>query len=170
MSFSLLEFEQNRAARTTVIDDQSDYFDSSAHWLTDEQRQEAAAKEKAFMERVDRRRRDIPVEFSIDIAGRCIYGVADTPLFPEGSNSGSDAPVTPNVGDGETGSGSSTERFLRNVHPRSHRRSFPPVQRAGFMSQLRTLEATASPQSALWHDVMVREFSGLCDENTFDIG
>ena len=82
MSFSLLEFEQNRAARTTVIDDQSDYFDSSAHWLTDEQRQEAAAKEKAFMERVDRRRRDIPVEFSIDIAGRCIYGVADTPLFP----------------------------------------------------------------------------------------
>ena len=110
MSFSLLEFEQNRAARTTVIDDQSDYFDSSAHWLTDEQRQEAAAKEKAFMERVDRRRRDIPVEFSIDIAGRCIYGVADTPLFPEGSNSGSDAPVTPNVGDGETGSGSSTEQ------------------------------------------------------------
>jgi hypothetical protein len=43
---SLLDFEKNRAARTTVIDDQSDYFDSSAHWLTDEQKKQAAAKEK----------------------------------------------------------------------------------------------------------------------------
>jgi hypothetical protein len=43
---SLLDFEKNRAARTTVIDDQSDYFDSSAHWLTEQQQKEAAAKEK----------------------------------------------------------------------------------------------------------------------------
>ena len=39
-----------------MIDDQSDYFDSSAHWLTDEQKKIAAAQEKAFLERVDRRR------------------------------------------------------------------------------------------------------------------
>ena len=56
---SLLYFEANRAARTTVIDDQSDYFDSSAHWLTDEQKKEAAAKEKEFLDRLNRRRRDV---------------------------------------------------------------------------------------------------------------
>ena len=80
---SLLDFEANRAARTTVIDDQSDYFDSSAHWLTDEQKKEAAAKEKEFLDRLNRRRRDVQVSVSIDIAGRRIYGTQDdSPLYP----------------------------------------------------------------------------------------
>ena len=83
---SLLDFEANRAARTTVIDDQSDYFDSSAHWLTDEQKKEAAAKEKEFLDRLNRRRRDVQVSVSIDIAGRRIYGTQDdSPLYPEGA-------------------------------------------------------------------------------------
>jgi len=83
---SLLDFEKNRAARTTVIDDQSDYFDSSAHWLTDEQKKQAMAKEREFMDRLHRRRSDMAVTVSLDIAGRRIYGAQnETPLFPEGN-------------------------------------------------------------------------------------
>ena len=36
-----------------------DYFDSNAHWLTDEQKKDAAAKEKEFLDRLNRRRRDV---------------------------------------------------------------------------------------------------------------
>ena len=109
---SLLDFEKNRAARTTVIDDQSDYFDSSAHWLTDDQKKLAAAQEKAFLERVDRRRGGVPVTFSIDVAGRRIYGAEDeTPLYPEGDAAAAAAAAAPGGGSsgGDGGSGGSAD-------------------------------------------------------------
>jgi hypothetical protein len=95
---SLLDFQQNRAERTIVIDDQSDFFDGSAHWLTAEQKREAAVKEKEFMDRVSRRRQDLPVQVSIDVAGRCIYGVDETPLFPEGTDGPDGAAAVPLAG------------------------------------------------------------------------
>lgn len=49
---------------------QSDYFDSSSHWLTEDQRAKAERAEKEFLARLDKRRGGQPVTFSIDIAGR----------------------------------------------------------------------------------------------------
>eukprot|EP01051_Picozoa_sp_SAG22_P015644 SAG22_NODE_2075_length_3046_cov_2.125212_2_plen_446_part_00 len=78
----LLEFDRTAAARTQVIDDQSDWYDASATslmWLSETERKEkeaaAAAKEAAEKEADEQARR---VTISFDFAGRRVVAGRDS--------------------------------------------------------------------------------------------
>ena len=89
----LIHFEAHRAERTTVIDDEADYFDSNAQWLTEEQRAAARAAETAFHQRLNRRRTDDKIVVAIDFAGRKIYEAEPPSAALSDAAAGSRGPV-----------------------------------------------------------------------------
>ncbi|CAL5222964.1 g5405 [Coccomyxa viridis] len=72
----LVDFDRNAAKRTNVIDDQSDFFeiDSNA-WLSDEERKQLKAQEKAMQEAEEARKRTVRV--TIDLLGRQVIMADD---------------------------------------------------------------------------------------------
>ena len=72
-----------------VIDDQADFYDANAHWMTDAQRAEAAGRrEGVHGAGLNKRRGDEAVTFSIDIAGRRIYDGAAADASPAAGRPG----------------------------------------------------------------------------------
>lgn len=64
----LLDYDKNFEERTTVIDDQIDFEESSSNvWLTDSEKVEKKKKEEKLKELKDDRRKLV---FSFDFAGR----------------------------------------------------------------------------------------------------
>ncbi|XP_078440807.1 transcription regulator/ zinc ion binding protein [Wolffia australiana] len=65
----LVEYDRNSAARTTVIDDQSDYYEFEGNsWLSNQEREALARKLKEKEEEEERRRGKLVVTF--DLLGR----------------------------------------------------------------------------------------------------
>ncbi|KAL4854996.1 Activating signal cointegrator 1 [Chlorella vulgaris] len=65
----LVQFDREAAKRTTVLDDQSDFFEIDANaWLTDEERAVLKQREREAQEAEEARRRHVTV--SIDLLGR----------------------------------------------------------------------------------------------------
>ncbi|KAI7840280.1 hypothetical protein COHA_006062 [Chlorella ohadii] len=65
----LVEYDRQSAKRTTVLDDQSDFFEIDANaWLTDEERAVLKQRERELAEAEEARRRRVTV--SIDLLGR----------------------------------------------------------------------------------------------------
>eukprot|EP01122_Echinamoeba_exundans_P013497 TRINITY_DN5902_c0_g2_i1.p1 TRINITY_DN5902_c0_g2~~TRINITY_DN5902_c0_g2_i1.p1 ORF type:complete len:1226 (+),score=223.02 TRINITY_DN5902_c0_g2_i1:308-3679(+) len=59
----LLEYDQNAVRRTTVYDDQADYFDMSK-WLNNEERQALKEKEEAIIREKEARKNMITIDFA----------------------------------------------------------------------------------------------------------
>ncbi|EIE18808.1 hypothetical protein COCSUDRAFT_44977 [Coccomyxa subellipsoidea C-169] len=72
----LVDYDRNAAKRTTVVDDQSDFFeiDSNA-WLSDEERQQLKERQRAIEEAEQSRRRAVTVTF--DLLGRQVILTGD---------------------------------------------------------------------------------------------
>ncbi|KXZ45726.1 hypothetical protein GPECTOR_51g712 [Gonium pectorale] len=65
----LVEYDRNAAKRTTVIDDQSDYFEIDTNaWLTDQEREELRRRQRMEAEAEAARRKRLTV--TIDLIGR----------------------------------------------------------------------------------------------------
>jgi len=74
-----VDYDRNAAKRTTVIDDQSDFFeiDSNA-WLSVEESRQLKAREKAIQEAEQSRRKAVVV--TIDLLGRQVGTLATETL------------------------------------------------------------------------------------------
>ena len=74
-----MDYDRNAAKRTTVIDDQSDFFeiDSNA-WLSVEESRQLKAREKAIQEAEQSRRKAVVV--TIDLLGRQVGTLATETL------------------------------------------------------------------------------------------
>ncbi|BDA48892.1 probable activating signal cointegrator 1 at N-terminal half [Coccomyxa sp. Obi] len=72
----LVDYDRNASKRTTVVDDQSDFFeiDSNA-WLSDEERQQLKDRQRAIEEAEQSRRRAVTVSF--DLLGRQVIMAED---------------------------------------------------------------------------------------------
>lgn len=65
----MLNFDRTAAKRTTVIDDDADYFDSSATtWLSNDEKAKMKAQHDEQLKEADRQKRQIT--FTIDLAGQ----------------------------------------------------------------------------------------------------
>ncbi|KAK9918905.1 hypothetical protein WJX75_007967 [Coccomyxa subellipsoidea] len=74
----LVDYDRNASRRTTVVDDQSDFFeiDSNA-WLSDEERQQLKERQRAIDEAEQARRRAVTVTF--DLLGRQVIMTGEEP-------------------------------------------------------------------------------------------
>lgn len=59
----LLEYDQNAVRRTTVYDDQADYFDMSK-WLSEDERKNLREKEEAIFREKEARKRKVTIDFA----------------------------------------------------------------------------------------------------------
>lgn len=64
----LLQFDRTMAERTTVYDDQADYFDMSNRWISAEERKKLAQKEAALM----KSKQTASSQLVLDFAGRAV--------------------------------------------------------------------------------------------------
>lgn len=68
----LVEFDRNSAARTSVIDDQSDYFAIDSNVWLDEAERRALADRQAAIEAAEAERRS-RITVAIDLMGRKVH-------------------------------------------------------------------------------------------------
>lgn len=84
---TLVAYDREAAARTTVIDDQNEYYDIQANaWLSDDEREELIAKEEMRLQS-RAKARDISVTVSFDMLGRKCIEVIDETLGEERATS-----------------------------------------------------------------------------------
>lgn len=85
----LVEFDRTAAARTTVIDDQSDWFEIESNaWLDEDEREEAKAQARELEEAREAARRDRSTRVTLDLLGRRVDD-AETRGDSETKNAGS---------------------------------------------------------------------------------
>lgn len=70
----LLHFDQTMAERTTVYDDQSDYFDMANRWISADERKKLAEKETALL----KSKAEATAVVVLDFAGRSVVASAQT--------------------------------------------------------------------------------------------
>jgi len=67
----LVEFDRTAASRTTVIDDQSDWFEIDGNaWLDESERAELKRQAAEMIEAEEERRRKSRTTFALDLLGR----------------------------------------------------------------------------------------------------
>ena len=83
----LVEFDRTAAARTTVIDDQSDWFEIESNaWLDEDEREEAKAQARELEEAREAAKRDRSTRVTLDLLGR---RVDDAETRGDSENAGS---------------------------------------------------------------------------------
>ena len=82
-----MEFDRTAAARTTVIDDQSDWFEIESNaWLDEDEREEAKAQARELEEAREAAKRDRSTRVTLDLLGR---RVDDAETRGDSENAGS---------------------------------------------------------------------------------
>ncbi|KAL9272670.1 Activating signal cointegrator 1-like protein [Drosera capensis] len=81
----LVDYDRNSAARTTVIDDQSDYYDEGNSWLSKEEKELLKKKQEELVQAEAEKRKKVVVSF--DLVGRKVmFNEDEIPdLEPENS-------------------------------------------------------------------------------------
>eukprot|EP00803_Ostreobium_quekettii_P008314 evm.model.scf_263.6 EVM.evm.TU.scf_263.6 scf_263:53477-59707(+) len=141
----LVEYDRNAAKRTTVIDDQSDYFEVDSNvWLSEQERRDLRQRLDREQELENSRRRN--VRYTIDIVGRKVL-IAEESKPSQDAQTASEAAsraAEATLQEAPQGGGAAAAAAL-DTAARAGTASVPSVTTSGTAPALRDLRAGPNP-------------------------